>query len=184
MFMVNLVQASPIQWTTGSGANSHWYEAVTNTMTWDEANTAAQTKTYNGVQGHLVTITSSEENEFVWGLRTDNGGYSGFNSWLGGYQSSDSTATGDGWAWVTGEDWIYTSWAYHEPNDVDKTEDHTEDHIHFYHGNWNDYYNNKKRTGYIVEYENTVPIPGAVWLLGSGLIGMMGIRRRRTGLGS
>jgi hypothetical protein len=26
-----------------------------------------------------------------------------------------------------------------------------------------------------------VPVPAAVWLLGSGLIGMIGIRRRRNG---
>jgi hypothetical protein len=28
---------------------------------------------------------------------------------------------------------------------------------------------------------NPVPVPAAVWLLGSGLIGLIGIRRRRNG---
>jgi len=33
--------------------------------------------------------------------------------------------------------------------------------------------------GYFVEYEGTaIPIPSAVWLLGSGLIGIVGMRRR------
>jgi len=32
----------------------------------------------------------------------------------------------------------------------------------------------------IATVENVVPIPGAVWLLGSGLIGLVGLRRRRS----
>ncbi|RLB71614.1 MAG: hypothetical protein DRH03_05645, partial [Deltaproteobacteria bacterium] len=28
-------------------------------------------------------------------------------------------------------------------------------------------------------FGNEVPIPGAIWLLGSGLFGLIGIRRRR-----
>jgi hypothetical protein len=30
-------------------------------------------------------------------------------------------------------------------------------------------------------YSNTVPIPATIWLLGSGLIGLIGVRRRFTG---
>jgi len=32
--------------------------------------------------------------------------------------------------------------------------------------------------GVIAIYDSTVPIPGAIWLLGSGLIGLIGIRRK------
>ncbi|MBU1056545.1 MAG: VPLPA-CTERM sorting domain-containing protein [Proteobacteria bacterium] len=37
---------------------------------------------------------------------------------------------------------------------------------------------------HIVSSSSTVPIPGAVWLLGSGLIGLVGIRRKKINKGS
>jgi hypothetical protein len=34
-----------------------------------------------------------------------------------------------------------------------------------------------------IEYDSTVPIPGALWLLGSGLLGLIEVRRRKMGQG-
>jgi hypothetical protein len=60
LFAVGTANAVPVLF------NGHYYENITNSgMTWDEANTAANAMTYNGMQGHLVTITSREENLFL-----------------------------------------------------------------------------------------------------------------------
>jgi hypothetical protein len=41
-----------------------------------------------------------------------------------------------------------------------------------------DYFVNQSGSNYIVSYNNAVPVPAAVWLLGTGLLGLIGIRRR------
>ena len=167
--VVGMAQAAPIQWSV----NNHWYEAIAFTGTWDQANTDVQSKTYNGMQGHLATLTSADENNFVWSQFKTN------KYWLGGYQT-DNTAEPDGnWAWVTGETWSYTNWVLGEPNDGHYGE--AEDHLHFWdnNGTWNDLHNSSTTGGYVVEYD-AVPIPGAVWLLGSGLIGLIGVRRKKS----
>ena len=164
--VVGMAQAAPIQWSS----NNHWYDVIDFNGTWDQANANAQNQTYNGIQGHLATLTSSEENDFVWTTFKTN------EYWLGGYQTDKTDEPTGNWAWVTGESWSYTNWASSEPNNAGGNEDH----IHFWHsnGSWNDMHNNYTASGYVVEYD-AVPIPGAVWLLGSGLLGLIGIRRRR-----
>ena len=94
----------------------HVYEAVPGTVTWYDAERAAAARTHRGTRGrgHLATITSAEENQFVW----DNlrqavaGGY-----WLGGFKALSGRAPADGWQWVTGEPFEYTNWAADNPND-------------------------------------------------------------------
>jgi hypothetical protein len=56
--------------------------------------------------GHLSTIGSTAENEFVWGL----GGK--YNDWMG---MSDVALPG-GWRWENGEATTYTNWLPGEPN--------------------------------------------------------------------
>ena len=59
----------------------HYYEYITVPgLTWTDANHEAQTSTYNGLQGHLVTITSARGNEFVDNLVSD---YSRNRAWIG-----------------------------------------------------------------------------------------------------
>lgn len=67
--------------------------------------------------GHLATISSAAENDFVFQLALQNGrAWDG--SWggpyLGGFRTSQTPA-GEEWAWVTGEPWSYTAWASGEP---------------------------------------------------------------------
>ena len=47
--------------------NGHYYDIKTGQhgITWLQANSAAQSLTYKGLQGHLVTITSQEEQVFI-----------------------------------------------------------------------------------------------------------------------
>ena len=84
--------------------NNHTYAAINKPMLWEDAKVYCES-----LGGHLVTIGSAEENEFVAGLAKSIG--------------SDYTAIGftdeavEGqWIWVTGEDVTYTNWAYPEPN--------------------------------------------------------------------
>ncbi|HET6428249.1 MAG TPA: lectin-like protein [Phycisphaerae bacterium] len=61
--------------------------------------------------GHLVTITSAEENDFVTSLLTPGQTY-----WIGGYQTSDGIEPDGGWRWSTGEAWEYSNWAGSGPS--------------------------------------------------------------------
>jgi hypothetical protein len=54
--VAGLALATPAQWAT----NGHYYEVLTPTsgMDWDLARIAAETSTFQGLQGHLTTVTS------------------------------------------------------------------------------------------------------------------------------
>ena len=50
---------------------------------WATADSAASASVYNGVSGHLATVTSQQENDFLFGLVSSD--FSGFaGGWLGG----------------------------------------------------------------------------------------------------
>lgn len=46
--------------------NGHYYETVLTETRWDDALEAARAKTYLGMQGYLVTVTSQQEHDFVY----------------------------------------------------------------------------------------------------------------------
>jgi Ni,Fe-hydrogenase III small subunit len=72
--------------------NNHYYEFVpASGITWAAAKAAAEQRTYNGLKGYLVTITSSAEQAFVQNKLQGAG-------WLG---ASDLSNEGT-WRWVTG----------------------------------------------------------------------------------
>src|SRR4051812_25667561 len=60
----------PVQWTTAEGGNGDYYELVlpdssANSYSWTEARQAADSMTYQGLQGYLATVTSQAENDFL-----------------------------------------------------------------------------------------------------------------------
>jgi hypothetical protein len=84
-------------------------------MTWTEARDAAASMSYNGMQGHLATLTSQGENDFVGNaafLGAPHGGLSiyGDTVFLGCYQYDKLDEPAGHWAWVTGEAWSWTNW--------------------------------------------------------------------------
>ena len=90
--------ARGVTFTIGSGlryaGTGHFYEFVASAgVTWDAANTAASGRTYFGLQGYLVTVTSSGENTFVKGKLAQ-------NAWMG--LSTGSLTNPRTWSWVTG----------------------------------------------------------------------------------
>jgi len=186
--------AAYVQWD----GNGHWYEVVyvENGISWTVAKAAAE-----AAGGYLATSTSEEENAFLFSLINDNkywywdgDNYEG--PWLGGYQTDNGGGPGDNWAWVSGEPWSYTNWESRAgaPNDRDGTESGEEDYLAFFTmggsgtfaGKWNDlpdmgvHFSLQGERGYIIEYDaNPVPLPGAVWLLGSGMLGLVAARRKK-----
>jgi hypothetical protein len=151
--------AVPIYAQVYNPANGHYYELVETELSWSDARDAAAGMSYNGVQGHLATITSPIEESFVvneWPcIGTDtptNHGNCGAEArvWFGG---TDAATEGD-WQWITVEPWGYTDWANGEPNssgNEDCIEYRDEDG-----GYWNDDDCDNSRW-YLVEYDTARP---------------------------
>jgi lectin-like protein len=144
----------------------HYYEFVPSvSISWTDANTAANARSYFGLQGYLATLTSQEESDFSGSQATGVG-------WIG---ASDATTEGD-WQWVTGPEagtsfWsggvggtelTFAFWNSGEPNNVGN-EDYghiTDVSVTTQPGSWNDLPNAGgggayQSQGYVVEYGGT-----------------------------
>jgi hypothetical protein len=116
-----------VQWTIKEGGNDHWY-IVLSGYTWQEA------QDYGiSLGGHLVTLTSAEENAWVSALSANQGnGY--FH--IGGFQDTSSPYYSEplgGWRWVTNEPWEFTNWFGGNPND-----NGGENYLQLFSWQWND----------------------------------------------
>ncbi|HOM18399.1 MAG TPA: hypothetical protein PLQ00_13795, partial [Thermoguttaceae bacterium] len=137
------------------------YEMIVNPSTWVAAKVDAQNRQYMGVQGHLVTLTSAEEDTFV---RTFGNGWIGLtddpNHAPGAFEGGDQSGwpsppqgstpqygeKGYGWAWVTGEPLTYHNWNSAEPNNAGG------EHYAEMTPGWNDLGGTQTRN-YVVEYD-------------------------------
>ena len=95
--------------------NGHCYQNITSSeITWSDAKAAAQDMNFRGAQGHLATITSQEEQDFVHSLTPpleQIPPFGGNRGWIGAFQAAD----GEPFEWVTGEPFIYENWRVGEP---------------------------------------------------------------------
>lgn len=82
--------------------NGHSYKLYDIACKWTEAEAKCEK-----LGGHLVTITSSKEHNF---LKKMAGNRLNRYCWIGGYKS------GGQWHWITGEPWNYTAWSDGQPN--------------------------------------------------------------------
>lgn len=108
-------------------ANGHWYQAVrvAGAIHWDDARVAAQSLSHAGYRGHLLTVTSAAESDFVADKVLPPVSPSQ-RFWLGGYQdtsASDYLESTGGWRWVTGEPWSFTNWERGQPDNYGGNED-------------------------------------------------------------
>ncbi|MEE8451884.1 MAG: lectin-like protein, partial [Thermoguttaceae bacterium] len=172
-------------------ANGHFYEGIANGshISWKAARDAAEQR-----GGYLATITSQEENDFVFSLIDDDvfwrfDTYSA-GPYIGGFQEDDSNEPAGGWIWVTGEPFVYTNWELNEPQDPFGSSDF----LAFF-GNsvdnpnqgtgetsprWHDLDNNwTEQRSYVIEWE-AVPEPSTFALLCMSAVGLIVYWRRRA----
>ncbi len=85
--------------------NNHYYKVFHEGMTWKDANARCKE-----LGGHLVTITSKEEQAAVQSVIL----YAGKKKkyyWTGGFSVVENQ-----WEWITREEFTYENWAEGEPN--------------------------------------------------------------------
>jgi hypothetical protein len=149
----------------------HYYEFVADPgISWTDAEIAAGNRTYFGLQGYLVTLTSQIEADF-------SGSQAQGVGWIG---ANDVAAEGV-WRWVTGPEagtqfWnggiggtelTFAFWNTNEPNNCCGGEDYahiTDPSVTSSPGSWNDLPNAGgggayAAQGYVVEYGGTVGDP-------------------------
>jgi hypothetical protein len=121
--------------------NGHWYAATLESISWAKANEFANKQTYfdslsrQKLYGHLVTITSAQEQQFIAKTYVNK---EWTHAWLGAHRVpySDSTSLTEGWVWVTGEIWDYTNWSTGQP---EKASEECLSMMNYTNGNWHDY---------------------------------------------
>ena len=98
----SVVQGSAAQLHPADGR----YELAPEELFWNEHNDRAR-----AMGGHLVSITSAEENELVARIAGER------TVWIGGMRKGSGNGPGaDHWCWCDGQPWIYANWAPGEPN--------------------------------------------------------------------
>ncbi len=103
---------------------NHVYQLIEKLSSFEEAKLACE-----ALGGHLVTITSAEENAVVYAVASGNYIFIGCTD-----EESEGT-----WVWVNGEEFKYSNWNSGEPNDSYETgEDYTV--MLGSTGKWNDTY--------------------------------------------
>lgn len=120
--------------TNQQNYNGHSYYRSTGNAFWSTAKANCE-----AMGGHLVTVTSAAENNFI------------FNLWPSGWIGLTDEVTEGVWRWVTGETYSYSSWNSGEPNNAGN-----EDYVQFVGGGrWNDLPNNFSLP-YVLEFEYIV----------------------------
>lgn len=120
--------------TNQQNYNGHSYYRSTGSAFWLTAKANC-----DAMGGHLVTVTTSAENNFI------------YNLWPSGWIGLTDEVTEGTWKWVTGETYSYTSWNPGEPNNAGN-----EDYVQFVgSGRWNDLPNNQSLP-YVLEFEYIV----------------------------
>lgn len=129
--------------------SGHYYRIVAvSGYTWLEAKAECEK-----MGGHLATITSQGEQEFMEEFNSNN-----FSLWIGGYRDDSDT-----WYWVTGESWEYTNWGEGEPNDSSSVVP-DERYVTLWPQQWNDLANTNvlEQSGFVCEWDCADDVPTAL----------------------
>ncbi len=140
--------------------NGHYYQVFDESLDWFEAK-----KRCEALGGHLVTITSEEEQGIINKLLSKN---TKDDYWIG---ATDEEHEGE-WKWITGEEFIYTNWHTNEPNNTEYIKGEFENYVHlstWFNNAWNDAYfdggervyggNGVDHFGFICEWDSINDIP-------------------------
>ena len=120
------IERKPIVEFTNTNGETHYYELVympNGTLNWYQAAYLA-----DDAGGYLASITTPEENAFLFSLVNDEKYFWKFPKYvegkskanhyeimigpmLGGFKHDASVEPIDGWQWLSGEKWEYTNWA-------------------------------------------------------------------------
>lgn len=166
------VNASPVY----DPANGHYYEAVYSPgINFNGANTAAIS-----AGGYLATITSEEENNFIYNLiKNDDkfwidtgwGPYMG--PWIGAYQLPSSEEPAGGWTWLTEESWIYSNWMDTAPDDCACCGCGPQSYINLIrlsNGVWDDATGSAGFPGYVVEWDTVENPPPEIQIINATMV--------------
>ncbi len=155
--------------------NGHTYAVIDESMSWTSAEAFAVSQ-----GGHLVTINDADENQWVYKTFAEGKGV----FWIGlEWDGTNPITDMANWYWASGEANTYTNFRKGQP---DLGDPYAVMNSSVERGpGWDNYPDDgwiDSPRG-IVEID-AVPIPGAVWLLGSGLIGLVafGGRRRKKNM--
>ena len=127
-----------VQW------KDHYYQFFDEKITWKEAKQKCEE-----LGGHLATITSKEEQEFITSCSQHN-----INTkyWLG---ATDEETEGE-WKWVTEEKFEYSNWNRTQPDNKNGVEHYLVLNEKLWNFGWNDSENtNDGLTGYICEWDES-----------------------------
>ena len=141
-------------------ANGHYYQFVSASVNWRQAQAAAMAQQFMGASGYLATITEASEQEFIRSHFGTNfpGSFSVSPVWLGALQAPGSIEPAGGFAWGTGEAFSYTNWGAGEPNN--NTVAGNENVIEIRNdGFWNDTAETRPGIGYMAEFSAGGPTP-------------------------
>lgn len=187
---VALAAASMVQVSADWFNGNEYLTVRSEGIAWLDANAAAAAY---GPGWHLVTITSAEENMFVYGLiQSAQLG----EVWAGGFQNpAGEQDAGAGWTWVTTEAFTYSAWGNGEPNDtggagfeqylglnlnpIEVLSSEGGSLLDVLH--WNDEGNLSLITGYVIERDKGTTVPDAgsmLTLIGLGALGLANLRRK------
>ena len=101
--------STAVQWKVSDGGNGHWYQFSNQKIGWNASSILALNKA-----GYLATITSENENTFIYNYLNVLDLWNGERGpLLGGFQDKNSpnySEPSGGWTWVTGEAWNFENW--------------------------------------------------------------------------
>jgi hypothetical protein len=133
------------------------YRYMVGGRSWVASNNQVQNDVLLGVQGHLATIHTEGENQFIADLVRDfcpnvhrSSGECRSQAWIGLRFNSTAGA----WQWVTGEDLTYTNWEENFPSSRNN-HDHVEIYVSGFWRNINGA--NSTNDGYMAEWPVTWP---------------------------
>ena len=89
----------------------HYYKVYNRSLNWHDAKNYCE-----NMGGHLVTITSLNEQIFIYDLLEENGNKNCY--WLGGRKNAEGV-----WHWITHEQPAYVNWAKDQPDNFTGEED-------------------------------------------------------------